>query len=129
MPPDPISAQGHGHHCNNPFLNRGLNAQLATMFIPANLNLGSAMEFYWRNLVLGKPWVFHVLSRFLLFQSCSFCLAPFFLHNISRSGHERRSDYDPNGCIRHLDLRRVQRSQPPSCSKSKPTRSATSRKG
>jgi hypothetical protein len=28
-----------------------LNAQLATMVAPANLNLGSVMVFYWRNLV------------------------------------------------------------------------------
>ncbi|KAF8502639.1 hypothetical protein F5888DRAFT_1887337 [Russula emetica] len=43
--------EGHGYHHINPFLNCGLNAQLATIVVPANLNPGSVMEFYWRNLL------------------------------------------------------------------------------
>jgi hypothetical protein len=44
-----------GHHHTNPFLIRGLTAQLATMVVPtANLNPGEVMEFYWSNLVVKK---------------------------------------------------------------------------
>ena len=55
---------------DNPSLNCGLNAQLASMVVPANP--GSVMDFYW-----GDPDGSNVsFSRFpyvKLFQSCPFC--------------------------------------------------------
>jgi hypothetical protein len=42
-----ISDISHVKGSNNPSLNCGLNAKLATMVVPANP--GSVMEFYWGN--------------------------------------------------------------------------------
>ena len=55
---------------DNPSMNCGLNAQLATMVVPANP--GSAMEFYWGGLD-GENVRFFRSLRTLPFQTCSFC--------------------------------------------------------
>jgi hypothetical protein len=56
---------------NNPSMNCGLNAQLATMVVPANP--GSVMDFYWGDLGGGN------VSFFFRFPTClcSFKAAPF----------------------------------------------------
>jgi hypothetical protein len=50
-----------------PFLNCGMNAQLATMVVPANSNLVLVMEFYWRNLVRENMSLSRSLSLLTLF--------------------------------------------------------------
>ena len=66
---------------NNPSLNCGLNAQLATMVVPANP--GSVMEFYWGDLGGGNVRVSFpdhlALSNMLLRLKFFFTDAFFFL--------------------------------------------------
>jgi hypothetical protein len=70
-----ISDIGPVKGSSNPSLNCGLNAQLATMVVPANP--GSVMEFYW-----GNPGGENVCF------SCSLQAAPFTYASFRfRSGH------------------------------------------
>jgi hypothetical protein len=67
-----ISDIGPVKGSNNPSLNCGLNAQLATMVVPANP--GSVMEFYW-----GNPGGQNVCFFCFAFSpSCSLCLTRIF---------------------------------------------------
>jgi len=72
-----ISDIGPVKGSNNPSLNCGLNAQLATMVVPANP--GSVMQFFWGNPGGGN------VCFFVFSSSCSFYLTRSFL--LFHSGH------------------------------------------
>jgi hypothetical protein len=76
-----ISDIGPVKGSDNPSLNCGLNAQLATMVVPANP--GSVMEFYWGNPGGSNVsfFAFLTLSELPLFEVPSLTRRLFFAHS------------------------------------------------
>jgi hypothetical protein len=127
--------EGHARHHTHPFLIRDLNRPKRPTDNhgrTGQVELGVGDGVLLKKLCRGKREFFHLLSQFLLFSKLYLFPDGVFFFNLffpAVAIITTPPTCDLNGCVRHPDPRRVLRSQPPICSKSKSTRSVISQMG